>query len=147
MRYSKSLLESTLNGKSAKYLVDSLIEDLPPLPTLYQSICKELPKSAEVSIEDGAVTIKHYSPESLSESVRFLELVYPELDFVLEAKANLPRKELEQEINRVVMDYYSEYHRNPPLQYVLDDLADTLRKDRVSYDVKFARTLAKAALK
>ena len=80
----KKLIEQSLTGTSAKYLVDSLVEELPPLPALYTSIRRELPPDSVVKIEENVVYISQIDKSRISEEVRYLSLVYPELEFVVE---------------------------------------------------------------
>jgi len=80
----KKLIERSISGSSAEYLVDSLVEDLPPLPALYTSIRKELPNDAIVRIDDNVVFIKVKDNNTVTEQVYYLTLVYPELDFIVE---------------------------------------------------------------
>lgn len=91
------LIEHALAGKSAQHIVDALIEELPPLPMLYQTIRKELPKGTGVRIEEyddsisvGDGTPVFVKPASKStamkvrERVDYLRLMFPELEFIVE---------------------------------------------------------------
>jgi hypothetical protein len=84
---SRSLVELSLSGQSAQHIIDSLLEELPPLPMLYNTIRRELKNMASVRIDENAVFIKSNDKSSkqvVRENVNYLQLVYPELEFVVE---------------------------------------------------------------
>ncbi len=80
----KKLIEQSLAGASAKHLVDSLLEELPPLPALVTYIKRELPKESVIKIEENTVFISEVNKQAVSTKVDYLQLIYPELEFVVE---------------------------------------------------------------
>jgi hypothetical protein len=91
-----NLIEKSISGQSAKYLIDSLVDDLPPITVLNASIRRELPKKTEFEIEENTVYITapvastnvyvNETTETLdriNKGVEYLRLVYPELEFVI----------------------------------------------------------------
>jgi hypothetical protein len=83
---SAKLIELRLSGKSAEHIIDALVEALPALPAIRQSILNDLPKGSEVRIEENTVYIECADKESLAWKVPFFESMYPELDFVAKQK-------------------------------------------------------------
>ena len=63
---------------------DSLLEELPPANIILSSIQKDLPKHTKVEIEDNIIYLQNEDIYSLQESIQFLSLVFPELDFVIQ---------------------------------------------------------------
>ena len=80
---SKKLIEQIVSGKSAQYVIDALVEELPPLPAIKASISRDLPRGTKVEIDDEVVYIETDDRDKIREHVEFLSQVYPELDFVL----------------------------------------------------------------
>jgi len=85
---STLLVDQLVNGSAAKLIIDSLVEELPPLPALYTSIRRELPHETQVRIEETTVYITAIDTlkPTIHESVYYLQFVYPELEFVIESK-------------------------------------------------------------
>ena len=81
----KSLIEQVCGGKSAKYIIDAIMEELPPLPAIRTSLIREIPKAA-VRIEENTFFIS--PPEKndkykMQEIVETYRLMYPEIEFVI----------------------------------------------------------------
>jgi len=84
---SKHLVDHLLSGKSAQHVIDALVEDLPPLPVIRSSIQRDMPKDTIVRIEDNVFYLQSKNKQDKSkvhEQLRFFELAYPELEFVVE---------------------------------------------------------------
>ena len=82
---STRLIEQIVSGKSAQYVIDALVEELPPLPALRSSIMRDLPRGTQVAIDGEIVyvTAPDADKYELHEQVEFLRRVYPELEFVV----------------------------------------------------------------
>jgi transcription antitermination factor NusG len=86
MSHSK-LVEQVVSGKSAQHIIDALVEELPPLPMLYQIVRKEMPRGTGVRIEENVVFVKPQTKvlkSKVSERSDYLQLMFPELEFVVE---------------------------------------------------------------
>lgn len=86
MASSRRLIDLHLSGESAKYLIDALVEELPPPEVIRQSILRDLPKGSSITIEGAAAYIYCEDRRVLVEKLPLFELMYPELDFVHEPK-------------------------------------------------------------
>lgn len=86
---SNSLIDSYLSGKNAAYLVDAILEELPPLEEIRRDILRDLP-GATIRFERGSnlVFIDHNDSLLLSEMIKYYERVYPELEFAPDAPRN-----------------------------------------------------------
>jgi len=82
-----------LSGKSAQFLVDSLVEDLPDVNEIKLSIKREMPKGVDIVIEDNVVFLSHNEKSLVYEQVYPLTLIYPELEFVVRPLSRLPKGE------------------------------------------------------
>lgn len=83
----RKLVEQVVSGKSAQHIIDALVEELPPLPMLYQIVRKEMPRGTGVRIEENVVFVKPQSKvlkSKVSERSDYLQLMFPELEFVVE---------------------------------------------------------------
>lgn len=81
------LVEQVCSGKSAQHIIDALVEELPPLPMLYQIVRKEMPRGTGVRIEETVVFVKPQSKTDkprVTERSDYLALMFPELEFVIE---------------------------------------------------------------
>ena len=84
---SRSLVDKYLSGQSAQYLIDSLVEDLPPLPAIKSSLMRDLPKDTVVRIEDNVFYLQsnnQHHKSAIYEQLRYFESAYPELEFVVD---------------------------------------------------------------
>jgi len=84
---SKRLIDHYLSGQSAQHLIESLVEDLPPLPAIKSSLMRDLPKDTIVRIEDNVFYLQSRNKQDkpkIYEQLRYFELAYPELEFVVE---------------------------------------------------------------
>lgn len=81
MTSSRKLIDLYVSGESAKYLVDALLDDLPPPSIIKQTILRDLPGS-KVIIEADVVYIDCKDRKAVIEKLPFFECMYPELDFV-----------------------------------------------------------------
>jgi hypothetical protein len=86
MSKSKRLIDLHLSGKSARHVIEALVEELPPVFVIKQSVLKDLPKGSEVTIDENVVYIICNDKRALVEKVPYFELMYPELDFVAKTR-------------------------------------------------------------
>jgi hypothetical protein len=83
------LIDSYLSGQSAKYLIDSVVDELPSKNELQKSISNSLPKGTKFEFDESVVRIdgQDKSPDeynSLMQEVHYLQAAYPELFFLIE---------------------------------------------------------------
>lgn len=78
----KQLIELALSGKSAAYIIDALMEELPPVPVIRQTILNNLPKGSDVQFEENVVFVQCPDRRVLLERLHYFEVAYPELEFV-----------------------------------------------------------------
>jgi hypothetical protein len=85
MKSSKSLIELHLSGKGASYLIDAVLEELPPVNEIRTTILNDLPKGSKIRFEqDRTCYITCQDRHLLAEMIVFYERVYPEVEFVAE---------------------------------------------------------------
>jgi hypothetical protein len=82
MTSSRKLIDLHLTGQSARYLIDSLVEELPPPEVIRMSVLRDLPKGSNVTLDEGVVYIQCEDARVVAEKLPLFELMYPELDFV-----------------------------------------------------------------
>jgi hypothetical protein len=89
MPRSSSLIDSHLSGKSAKIVIDELLEELPALPDIRQSLLRELPKGSNVRMDEKNMIfyIDCSDRRSMLETVTLYERIYPEVEFAQETKS------------------------------------------------------------
>lgn len=87
MTTSTKLIDLRVSGTSAKYLVDALLEELPPPYVIKGTILRDLPKS-KVTIDKDVVYIECADNQAVVEKMPLFEHMYPELDFVNLNKTN-----------------------------------------------------------
>jgi len=92
---STRLVEQVVSGKSAQHIIDALVEELPPLPMLYQIVRKEMPRGTGVRIEENVVFVESSRADrsKIREHTDYLQLMFPELEFVVE---NLTEKQISE---------------------------------------------------
>jgi hypothetical protein len=80
-----SLIDLHISGKSARHLIDALVEELPTFIQIQQAIKRELPKGSKVEIHehDRAVFISCRDRHLLNEKIQYFEIMYPELEFII----------------------------------------------------------------
>jgi len=81
MTTSTKLIDLRVSGTSAKYLVDALLEELPPPDVIKRTILRDLPKSL-VIVKEDVVYIECSDRQLLASTLPLFEHMYPELDFV-----------------------------------------------------------------
>lgn len=83
MPRSASLIDLHLSGKSAQLVIDDLLEELPPLPAIRQSLLRDLPRSSKVRVDEKNMIlyIDCDDRRSMMETVTLYERIYPEVEF------------------------------------------------------------------
>lgn len=84
---TKSIIEQVVSGKSSKYLIDAIVEELPPFPMIRSSLQRELPKGSIIRVDESTFFIKVSDKEdrhSIDESLEIFRSMYPELEFVID---------------------------------------------------------------
>ena len=87
MTTSNKLIDLHVCGASAKYLVEALLEELPPPDVIKRTILRDLPKS-KVTIDKDVVYIECSDRQDVANKLPLFEHMYPELDFVNLNKEN-----------------------------------------------------------
>lgn len=83
---SKDLIKNYLSGQSAKYLIEALVDQLPDKVYIESSIRRELPKKTKFKLSENVVFIECEPSQKIKQSIDYLQLVYPELEFIINKK-------------------------------------------------------------
>lgn len=87
MSRSGSLIDRHLQGVKVKSIIDSVLEELPPVNDIIQSIRRELPRGSKVKFvnRDRAIYIECADTRLLmTRVIPFYESAYPEIEFIPE---------------------------------------------------------------
>lgn len=89
MPRAPNLIDLHLSGKSAKIVIDELLEELPPLSIIRQTMLNELPDGSRVRIDEKNMILYIDCPpdrRSMMETVTLYERIYPEVIFAQETR-------------------------------------------------------------
>jgi hypothetical protein len=88
MPRSTSLIDLHLSGKSAKIVIDEVLAELPPLPSIRQSILNELPRGSRVRVDEKNMVfyVDCSDRRSMVETITLYERIYPEVEFAPETR-------------------------------------------------------------
>lgn len=89
MPRSKKLIDYHLAGKSVKDVIEELLNDLPPLQSIRQSLLNELPYGSKVKIDNQNTVfyVECVDKRSTLETLTLYERIYPEIEFVQEPQS------------------------------------------------------------
>jgi hypothetical protein len=69
-------------------LIGAILEELPPLPAIRQTLLRELPKGSRVRVDEENCVVyvlcEDSNRKALIDKLNFYERIYPEIDFVPE---------------------------------------------------------------
>ena len=87
MKCSRTFIDQHLDGKNIESVIDSIIDDCPPIHEIKRQLSLDLPEKAKMIVNEADKTIKIFCEKNedrwkLNEILTYYEVAYPEIEFV-----------------------------------------------------------------